>query len=292
MNLADALIDTASKVEALFDTLIPADREPVELSAAMRHALLAGGKRIRPYLCVEAYSLIAPVSDSVYLAAAAIEMVHTFSLIHDDLPALDNDDLRRGQPTVHVKFSESTAILAGDALLAMAFDVLCQPHLGTAEQRIDAVRLLATACGPAGMVGGQMDDIAYEGKPLSGDQLKHIHVRKTGALLEASVGIGLTFAGAGQDDKERLAHYAHCIGLAFQIVDDILDVTGDTATLGKPAGSDLGLDKATYPKIFGLDGARQMALSLTADAKAALLPYGEKASRLKELADYLLTRSH
>jgi geranylgeranyl pyrophosphate synthase len=292
MNLADALKQTASRVEGLFETLIPACQEPVELSAAMRHALLAGGKRVRPYLCVEAYSLIAPPSESIYYAATAIEMVHTFSLIHDDLPALDNDDLRRGQPTVHVKYGESTAILAGDALLAMAFDVLSQPHLGTAEQRITAVRMLATACGPAGMVGGQIDDIAYEGKPLTGEQLQHIHVRKTGALLEASVGIGLTFAGAGPDDMERLVHYAHCIGLAFQIVDDILDVTGDTATLGKPAGSDLGLDKATYPKIFGIDGAKQMALTLTADAKAALAPYGEKASRLNALADYLLTRSY
>jgi geranylgeranyl pyrophosphate synthase len=292
MNLADALKQTASRVEGLFETLIPASQEPVELSAAMRHALLAGGKRVRPYLCVEAYSLIAPPSESIYYAAAAIEMVHTFSLIHDDLPALDNDDLRRGQPTVHVKYGESTAILAGDALLAMAFDVLSQPHLGTAEQRVTAVRMLAAACGPAGMVGGQIDDIAYEGKPLTGEQLQHIHVRKTGALLEASVGIGLTFAGAGPDDIERLVRYAHRIGLAFQIVDDILDVTGDTATLGKPAGSDLGLDKATYPKIFGLDGAKQMALTLTSDAKAALAPYGEKASRLNALADYLLTRSY
>jgi geranylgeranyl diphosphate synthase type II len=292
MNLADALKQTASRVEGLFETLIPASQEPVELSAAMRHALLAGGKRVRPYLCVEAYSLIAPPSESIYYAAAAIEMVHTFSLIHDDLPALDNDDLRRGQPTVHVKYGESTAILAGDALLAMAFDVLSQPHLGTAEQRVTAVRMLAAACGPAGMVGGQIDDISYEGKPLTGEQLQHIHVRKTGALLEASVGIGLTFAGAGPDDIERLVRYAHRIGLAFQIVDDILDVTGDTATLGKPAGSDLGLDKATYPKIFGLDGAKQMALTLTSDAKAALAPYGEKASRLNALADYLLTRSY
>jgi geranylgeranyl diphosphate synthase type II len=174
----------------------------------------------------------------------------------------------------------------------MAFDVLSQPHLGTAEQRVTAVRMLAAACGPAGMVGGQIDDISYEGKPLTGEQLQHIHVRKTGALLEASVGIGLTFAGAGPDDVERLVRYAHRIGLAFQIVDDILDVTGDTATLGKPAGSDLGLDKATYPKIFGLDGAKQMALTLTSDAKAALAPYGEKASRLNALADYLLTRSY
>lgn len=292
MNLADALKQTASRVEGLFDTLIPAHQEPVELSAAMRHALLAGGKRVRPYLCVEAYSLIAPPSEAIYHVAAAIEMVHTFSLIHDDLPALDNDELRRGQPTVHVKYGESTAILAGDALLAMAFDVLGQPHLGTAEKRITAVRMLASACGPSGMVGGQIDDIAYEGKPLTGEQLQHIHVRKTGALLEASVGIGLTFAGAGPDDMERLVRYAHCIGLAFQIVDDILDVTGDTATLGKPAGSDLGLDKATYPKIFGLDGAKQMALTLTADAKDALTHYGEKASRLNALADYLLTRSY
>jgi len=292
MNLADALSHTAARVEDLFDTLIPANQEPLQLSAAMRHALLAGGKRVRPYLCVEAYSLITAPSDAIYEAAAAIEMVHTFSLIHDDLPALDNDDLRRGQPTVHVKYGESTAILAGDALLAMAFDVLSKAHLGTAEQRITAVRMLATACGPAGMVGGQIDDIAYEGKPLTGEQLQHIHVRKTGALLEASVGIGLTLAGAGPEDLQRLSRYAHCIGLAFQIVDDILDVTGDTATLGKPAGSDLGLDKATYPKIFGIDGAKQMALELTSDAKAALAPYGEKASRLIALADYLLTRSH
>lgn len=292
MNLADALSDTASRVEALFYTLIPATQEPVELSSAMRHALLAGGKRVRPYLCVEAHNLIASSDDSIYYAAAAIEMVHTFSLIHDDLPALDNDDLRRGKPTVHVMFGEATAILAGDALLAMAFDVLSQPNLGTAEQRITAVRMLASACGPTGMVGGQIDDIAFEGKPLTGEQLQHIHVRKTGALLEASVGIGLTFAGAGPDDLLRLSRYAHCIGLAFQIVDDILDVTGDTATLGKPAGSDLGLDKATYPKIFGIDGAKEMALSLTSDAKAALSPYGERASRLIALADYLLTRAN
>lgn len=292
MNLADALGQTAARVEAVFDLLIPADREPVELSAAMRHALLAGGKRVRPYLCVEAHSLIAPSCDSIYHAAAAIEMVHTFSLIHDDLPALDNDDLRRGQPTVHVQYGEATAILAGDALLAMAFDVLSQPHLGTADQRIRAVQMLAAACGPSGMVGGQIDDIAFEGKPLTGEQLQHIHVRKTGALLEASVGIGLTFAGAGHDDLQRLSRYAHCIGLAFQIVDDILDITSDTATLGKPAGSDLGLDKATYPKIFGIDGARQMANSLTAEAKEILSPYGERASRLIALADYLLTRSN
>lgn len=291
MNLADALNDTASRVQGLFDTLIPATLEPVELSAAMRHALLAGGKRVRPYLCIEAYSLFAPVSDAIYHAAAAIEMVHTFSLIHDDLPALDNDDLRRGQPTVHVLFGEATAILAGDALLTMAFDVLSQPHLGTAEQRINAVRMLAASCGPAGMVGGQIDDIAFEGKPLTGEQLRHIHERKTGALLEASVGIGLTFAGAGPDDLKRLSRYANCIGLAFQIVDDILDLTGDTTTLGKPAGSDLGLDKATYPKIYGLNRAKHMAVSLTSDAKEALSPYGERAVRLIALADYLLDRS-
>lgn len=292
MGLTDSIHATAQAVDKAIDKLIPVDAQPQELTDAMRHALLAGGKRIRPYLCVQSFLLFAPECSEIYQAAAAIECIHTFSLIHDDLPALDNDAIRRGLPTVHVKYGESTAILAGDALLALAFEIMAAPSIGTSEQRANACLTLARACGPAGMVGGQIDDLAYEGKRLTPEQLESIHLRKTGALLEASVAIGLIFSGASEEDHRHLQTYARCVGLAFQIMDDILDVTSDTVTLGKPARSDEALDKATYPKLFGLEKAQEMATDLTQQAVLALKPYGVKATHLIDLAHYLLTRSN
>ncbi|MFN2409539.1 MAG: (2E,6E)-farnesyl diphosphate synthase [Halomonas sp.] len=272
---------------ALFDTR-PAT-EP-RLEAAMRHGLLVGGKRLRPLLVYLAGRALGAHDDDLDAPAAAIELIHAYSLIHDDLPAMDDDDLRRGQPTVHKAFDEATAILAGDALQALAFEVLAytgHPRLGS------LVVTLASASGRDGMVAGQALDLAAVGGHPDVEALEHMHAHKTGALIVASVRLGgLTAVDEHDPRLQALIRYARAIGLAFQIHDDILDVTGDTATLGKISGADAARAKPTYPSLLGLEGAQQKARTQIDEAIAALAPLGEHAAPLADLARYMIERDH
>lgn len=261
-----------------------------DLAEAIRYVLLAGGKRVRPLLvfagCRALGGNLADADD----AACAVEFIHAYSLIHDDLPALDNDDLRRGRPTLHKAFDEATAILAGDALQSMAFEILCRPGEGNGN-RLRMARELAAAAGPAGMVGGQMRDMAADGKEVSMTALETTHLLKTGALIRASVLLGgLSSGQATREQLERLLDYASHIGLAFQIQDDILDVVADTDTLGKPQGSDRDQNKNTYATLLGLDAARARTRQLAAEAAGAVEGFGENAAPLHHLAAYIVER--
>ena len=272
---------------ALFDARPAVDER---LEAAMRHGLLVGGKRLRPLLVYLAGQALGASDEDLDAPAAAIELIHAYSLIHDDLPAMDDDDLRRGQPTVHKAFDEATAILAGDALQALAFEVLARrpyPRLG------QLVTTLAVASGRDGMVAGQALDLAAVGGHPDADAMAHMHAHKTGALIVAAVRLGGLVAV--EEDDPRLAaliRYARAIGLAFQIHDDILDVTGDTATLGKISGADAARAKPTYPSLLGLAGAQRKANTLIDEAIAALAPLGEQAAPLADLAHYMIERDH
>jgi geranylgeranyl diphosphate synthase type II len=263
----------------------------------MRYSLLAGGKRLRPILCLAACELAGGSREQAMPTAVALEMVHTMSLIHDDLPAMDNDDLRRGRPTNHKVYGEANAILAGDALLTRAFEMVALRSPGVAAERLLAVVAeLSLASGAPGLVGGQVVDLECEGKDVDLDTLEYIHLHKTGALLRACVLSGALIAGASEALLEALRVYARGIGLAFQIIDDILDVTASSEVLGKTAGKDLTADKTTYPKLLGLEESRQRAEALVAEAKAALAPYaggedgGLRAAPLLALADYITSR--
>jgi geranylgeranyl diphosphate synthase type II len=259
----------------------------------MRYSLLAGGKRLRPILCLAACELAGGNSALAMPTAVALEMVHTMSLIHDDLPAMDNDDLRRGRPTNHKVYGEANAILAGDALLTRAFEMVALRSPGVpAEQLLKVVGELSLASGAPGLVGGQVVDLECEGKDVDLETLEYIHLHKTGALLRACVLTGALIAGAPDALLQALRTYARGIGLAFQIIDDILDVTASSEVLGKTAGKDLTADKTTYPKLLGLEESRQRADALVAEAKAALEPWsaGGKAAPLLALADYITSR--
>jgi geranylgeranyl diphosphate synthase, type II len=260
------------------------------LEAAMRHGLLAGGKRLRPLLVYMAGQALGAKDDALDAPAAAIELIHAYSLIHDDLPAMDDDDLRRGQPTVHKAFDEASAILAGDALQALAFEVLAS----NAHPRLShLVHTLASASGRDGMVAGQSLDLDAVGDHPDVDALAHMHAHKTGALIVAAVRLGGLVAVDDDDPRlDALTRYARAIGLAFQIHDDILDVTGDTVTLGKTSGADAARAKPTYPSLLGLAGAQRKAHSLIDEAIAALAPLGERAAPLADLAHYMIERDH
>ena len=260
------------------------------LEAAMRHGLLAGGKRLRPLLVYMAGQALGAKDDALDAPAAAIELIHAYSLIHDDLPAMDDDDLRRGQPTVHKAFDEASAILAGDALQALAFEVLAS----NAPPRLShLVHTLASASGRDGMVAGQALDLDAVGDHPDVDALAHMHAHKTGALIVAAVRLGGLVAVDDDDPRlDALTRYARAIGLAFQIHDDILDVTGDTVTLGKTSGADAARAKPTYPSLLGLAGAQRKAHSLIDEAIAALAPLGERAAPLADLAHYMIERDH
>jgi farnesyl diphosphate synthase/geranylgeranyl diphosphate synthase type II len=260
------------------------------LEAAMRHGLLAGGKRLRPLLVYMAGYALGADDEALDAPAAAIELIHAYSLIHDDLPAMDDDDLRRGQPTVHKAFDEASAILAGDALQALAFEVLAS----TAHPRLaNMVQTLAVASGRDGMVAGQALDLDAVGGHPDVEALAHMHGHKTGALIVAAVRLGALVAVAEDDPRlTALTRYARAIGLAFQIHDDILDVTGDTVTLGKTSGADAARAKPTYPSLLGLEGAQRKAHSLIDEAVAALAPLGERAAQLADLAHYMIERDH
>ncbi|WP_186696929.1 geranylgeranyl diphosphate synthase CrtE [Cyanobium sp. NS01] len=283
---------TRLRVETALEASLGPER-PESLREAMRYSLLAGGKRLRPILCLAACELAGGDSALAMPTALALEMIHTMSLIHDDLPAMDDDDLRRGRPTNHKVYGEAKAILAGDALLTRAFEMVAlrSPQV-PAEQLLRVVGELSLASGAPGLVGGQVVDLECEGKDVDLDTLEYIHLHKTGALLRACVLSGALIAGAPAALLGALRTYARGIGLAFQIIDDILDVTASSDVLGKTAGKDLTADKTTYPKLLGLEESRQRAEALVAAAKAALEPFAAEgqAAPLLALADYITSR--
>ena len=278
-------------VESYLATCLDGQEMPPRLRESMLYSLQAGGKRLRPVLCLSCAALCGLKAEDVLPFASAIEMVHTYSLIHDDLPAMDDDDLRRGKPSNHKAF-EATAILAGDALLTDAFAHMCRMEL-PAGQVLRAVAEFARAAGSSGMVGGQEWDMLYTGlPPVSMAELRRMHAMKTGALLRASCVCGALLAGAADDVCERIGRYGAALGVAFQIADDILDVVSDTATLGKPAGSDAEQGKNTYPALMGLDESRRLAREQADAACAALAGFnGPEAEFLRALAEYTITRA-
>ena len=295
-ELAEVLDQARRRVEqALSDFLPPAadairTRCPERLGRAMAYSLMAGGKRLRPVLCLLAAEACGGAAEAALPAACALEMVHTYSLIHDDLPAMDDDDLRRGRPTCHKAFDEATAILAGDGLLTLAFEVVAR-HVRPAEAAVACTRILAEAAGPEGMVGGQMADLQAEGRDdATLDALEFIHRRKTGALLRAALRMGGIVAGADETSLRALDTYGRAVGLAFQIIDDLLDVQGDEAKLGKRVNKDSQLGKWTYPGLLGIEGSRQRARQLADEATRALAPLGPRGERLRALALDLLER--
>jgi geranylgeranyl diphosphate synthase, type II len=263
-----------------------------QLHAAMRYSVTIGGKRIRPMLAYASCEALGGSLDQADVAAAAVELIHAYSLIHDDLPAMDDDDLRRGQPTCHKAFDEATAILAGDGLQALAFELLSGAEALTAKTRLQMMQILAHAAGPSGMVGGQAIDLAAVGHRLDLPALEDMHRHKTGALIVASVQLGaLASEHADAEQLAALGDYAACVGLAFQVQDDILDVRSDTSVLGKRQGADIARDKPTYPALLGLEEAQQLALRLRDQAAQALSGFDRKAERLRQLADYIVERS-
>jgi farnesyl diphosphate synthase len=292
MNFEQWMRTVLERVEQALDRhLPPTSTAPARLHEAMRYAVLGGGKRVRPLLCHAAGELTNARAESLEAAAAALEMVHVYSLVHDDMPCMDDDALRRGKPTVHVQYDEAMALLVGDALQSQAFVALTEgAALGPAQQAA-LTRELALAIGSIGMAGGQAIDLASVGQKLTREQLETMHRMKTGALLRASVRIG-ALAGETPDANtlRALDAYAAAVGLAFQVVDDILDATSDSATLGKTAGKDAKDDKPTYVSIIGLDASRALAAQLRSDAHAALAPFGTRAQRLAELADLVVNR--
>jgi len=292
MKLREYMVARQKAVEAALDRWVPAEgANPETIHRAMRYSLFAGGKRIRPLLAIAAAEAVSDAPAGIESAACALEMIHTYSLIHDDLPALDNDDLRRGHPTCHKVFGEAMAILAGDALLTLAFEVLAKLDGVSAERRINMVRELATASGTAGgMIGGQVNDLEGEGKVPTAELLDSIHRAKTGALLRASVRIGAIYAGADAAQLAALTHFGEHIGLAFQIVDDILDVEQSSEALGKTAGKDAAQHKITFPSVYGIDQSRRMAEEVRAAAHLALNIFDDRGTRLRELADLIVHR--
>jgi farnesyl diphosphate synthase len=272
---------------ALERFLPPAATAPGRLHAAMRYATLGGGKRVRPLLCHAAGGIFGADPARLDVPACAVELIHVYSLVHDDLPCMDDDVLRRGKPTCHVEYDEATALLVGDALQTLAFQVLAE-HGGTPAM----LALLAQAAGSRGMAGGQAIDLAAVGKTLTVEELEFMHIHKTGALIRAAVLLGAQAGGADEPAVTALSHFAGRIGLLFQVVDDILDTEASTATLGKTAGKDAAQNKPTYVSLLGAARAKAMAAELRADARAALAPFGTDARRLGELTDYIVERTY
>ncbi|AZV19684.1 MULTISPECIES: polyprenyl synthetase family protein [unclassified Mesorhizobium] len=293
-----ALIRRAAAVEVLLRRLLD-DRalsgeiaRPERLMAAMRHGVLNGGKRLRPFLVMESAALFSADGEAALRVAAALECVHCYSLVHDDLPAMDDDDLRRGQPTVHRAFDEATAILAGDALLTLAFDIIAGEATALpAERRAALVLALARAAGPGGMVGGQKLDLEAEQTPPDEAGIIRLQAMKTGALIRFACEAGALIAGAPADDRERLAEFGSAIGLAFQLADDLLDLTADASQMGKATGKDAAAGKATLVALHGPNWARSQLHGLVAQAHALLEPYGDDAQLLKEAATFVATRT-
>ena len=289
------LSELRRRVEEALDAALPPDSAwPATIHRAVRYSLFAGGKRIRPLLVLSAAEAVGAGPQAAMPLACAVEMIHTYSLIHDDLPAMDDDDLRRGKPTSHKVFGEAMAILAGDALLTRAFHLMAElPDGSTPEdmrRRLAATAILGEAAGTSGLIGGQVEDLESEGRAVTGATLERLHRAKTGALLAACVRGGAVLGGAGADDLARLTRYAAAIGLAFQVVDDVLDATGDAARLGKTAGKDEKDEKATYVRVHGLVEARRIADRLREEAREALAPLGDRARLLGALADQIVQR--
>jgi geranylgeranyl diphosphate synthase type II len=291
MNLREYLAQQQRLVDTELDRLVPPESTPPEtIHRAMRYSLFAGGKRIRPILCIEAAQTVSDSPDGAVSAACSLELIHTYSLIHDDLPALDNDDYRRGKLTNHKVFGDAMAILAGDSLLTLAFQVLAQLNAGD-DRKVRLIAELATSAGTVGgMIGGQVADLEGEGKTPDAQLLETIHRAKTGALLRASLRLGAIFAGATETQYAALSCYGEHVGLAFQIVDDILDVEESSESLGKTAGKDAQQQKITFPAVYGLEASRRMAEEQCESAHRVLDPFGSRATRLHELADLIVRR--
>lgn len=292
MTLSEYLSEQQQLIERTLDRWVPPETEPPEvIHKAMRYSLFAGGKRIRPVLCIAAAQAVSEASEGVENAACTLELIHTYSLIHDDLPALDNDDLRRGRPTNHKVFGEAMAILAGDSLLTLAFEVLAKLPGASAERRVTLIAELAHASGTVkGMIAGQVHDIEGERQQPTAELLDRIHRAKTGALLCASVRMGAIYAGAAPDQLSALSQYGEHIGLAFQIVDDLLDVEQSSAELGKTAGKDAAQHKITFPAVYGVSESHEMAEEERAAAYRALAGFDTRADRLREIADLIVRR--
>jgi len=285
-----------ARVDAALDYWLPQDSiEPTKLHSAMRYSIFNGGKRLRPILVYAAGQAIGANEADLDIPASAVECVHAYSLIHDDLPPMDDDDLRRGKPTCHRQYDEATAILAGDALQAHAFHILSHGLKGklTPEVIIDIIDMLASASGSRGMAGGQAMDLAAVGIAISVAELENMHIHKTGALIRASIKMGaLCSASINNGQLQKLDHYGKCIGLAFQIMDDVLDETADTETLGKTMGADRARNKPTYPSILGLEASRDLANELCEDAINSLAEFGDPANALRDIARYIIERTH
>jgi farnesyl diphosphate synthase len=285
--------DVAGRMETTLAALLPPKQvAPARMHDAMRYSTLGGGKRVRAMLVFAAGELTGATPERLRIPAAAVEMIHAYSLIHDDLPCMDDDVLRRGKPTCHVEFDEATALLAGDALQSLAFQLMAEYQLANKpESQLKMLHLFAVATGSRGMAGGQAIDLDSVGKALSLPELEHMHILKTGALIRASILMG---AHCGEElagpDFEHLDRFAKCVGLAFQVVDDILDEEGDAATLGKTVGKDKADNKPTYTSVMGLAPAKRFAEELLADSLAALAPFGERAQRLCSLAEFIVRR--
>ena len=296
MDIKKYLEQKRQDVDRYLDSVMPPeDATPVNLHKAMRYSLFAGGKRVRPILTIAAYEALGGASPTILPLASSLELIHTYSLIHDDLPAMDNDDYRRGKLTNHKVFGEAMAILAGDALLTMAFDLVSRPNLVDGLDPRSQVRIiqeLADGSGNVGMVGGQVADIEAEGKDIDLATLEGVHRWKTGKLIRASVRIGGIAGGATSEQLNRLTAYAEDIGLAFQIADDVLNVTGTREELGKDANTDASRGKKTYPTFFGVDGARKLAEERVASAIDYLKDFDRKADPLRELARYITARKN
>jgi len=281
------------KVDAALNRLLPSpSTKPKTIHQAMRYSIFAGGKRLRPVICLAAAEVLSGKNDDALPLACAVECIHTYSLIHDDLPAMDNDDFRRGKPTSHKVYGEGIAVLAGDALLTIAFEMAASCRAWPRYSHAAVIRELAVAAGSRKLIAGQVADLEGEGKKISPAELRYIHENKTAALIAGSIRLGAMSANATARQLERLTDFGESLGLAFQVIDDILDVTQTTEKLGKSAGKDIAAQKATYPALLGLDKAKQEADRLTARARAALKPFGREAAPLEAIADFLLKREN
>lgn len=283
-----------AQTELLLARLMPSENQlPQSLHETMRYAALDGGKRLRPLLVLAASELGEAVPDAVEAAMAAIELIHVYSLVHDDMPAMDNDSLRRGRPTCHIRYGEAAALLAGDALQTLAFDLLSRPTALPPQRQLHMLSTLARASGSLGMAGGQAIDLANVGRSITQSELEQMHSLKTGALIRAAAALGgLSCPDLTDNDLQRLDRYAARLGLAFQVIDDVLDCEADTATLGKTAGKDADNNKPTYVKFMGLSAARQYAETLVAEALETLEPFGSRVERLRQLAQFVTARKN
>lgn len=293
LALKAALDEVAADIDRRFDLLLTVPDDPrANLYRAMRHAAIGGGKRLRPLLVTATASLFGVDRSCAVTVATAIECIHVYSLVHDDLPAMDDDDLRRGQPTVHIAFDEATAILAGDALLTLSFGLVAGEDAIDADARLDLVRLLSREAGAAGMVGGQVLDLAAEGETLAEVDIARMQAMKTGALIAFACEAGPTLARAAPEDRARLRRFGEIVGLAFQLADDLLDETADAAALGKATGKDRARGKKTLPALHGHDWTREKLAALVEEAASLLAPYGDKAAVLIEAARFIADRKN